>query len=154
MKNNNMFHKMWKKMKYSRKIKYTEIPTTPEAKEAISDSVYRELAVLKKVVAKEMKKWHRSSPDNKYILVSIKQNQFSEKAFDCLVKHVHAMGWDVATRTFKKDYWDRSRLMQGDGNAYYSVPHFEIQIAFPGELVEKIDYVKFTQILKGDNNGG
>ncbi|WNO29769.1 hypothetical protein [Bacillus phage SDFMU_Pbc] len=151
MKKNSMFRKMWQKMKSLRKIKYMEIPTTSEAKETTSDYVYRELAVLKKIVAKEMKKWHRNSPDEKYILISIKQSQFSEKAFDHLVNHIHAMGWDVATRTFKKSYWDKSRLMLGDGTAYYTVPHFEIQIAFPGELVEKIGHVKFTETFEGEN---
>lgn len=149
MKKNNKLHKIWEK--YSRKIKYKEVPTPSDVKEAIA---YRELPVLKRIAAKEMEKWHKESPSKKYILLSIKQSDFSADSFSSLVTHLHAMGWDIATRTFKKTYWDSSRVMNGQGNAYYTVPHFEIQIAFPGELVEQIEHVKFTEMFKGENKDG
>lgn len=150
----NTFRKIWEKIKYSRKIKYTEILSPSEIQESASFSIYREFAELKKIVADDVKKWNKAKPYEKQHSVLIKKGKFSTEAFNYLFNHLRGIGWDVKVKNYVKSELNRGMLLRGFSEPYSYTEYIKVEISFPEEQVENTNKVKLDELLKGENTNG
>lgn len=150
----NTFRKIWERIKYLRKIKYTEILSPSEIQESASFSIYREFAELKRIVADDVKKWNKAKPYEKQHSILIKQDKFSTEAFSSLFNHLQGIGWVVEMKPYVKSELSRGALLRGFSEPYSYTNYIEVKISFPEELIEKTNKVKSNELLKGENKNG